>query len=109
MNGICGGGREKDVGSVRSVLRKNAVITYSVAAGLEQAIDYITHIGFTPSDIEYLRSLRLFDETFLRYLEKFRFTGDVYAGARRHARFSRRAYHNRARAIARRSFWKRRF
>ena len=79
MNGYLRRGREKDVAVFDLFFRKNAVITYSVAAGLEQAIDYITHIGFTPSDIEYLRSLRLFDETFLRYLEKFRFTGDVYA------------------------------
>ena len=79
MNGYLRCGREKDVAVFDLFFRKNAVITYSVAAGLEQAIDYITHIGFTPSDIEYLRSLRLFDETFLRYLEKFRFTGDVYA------------------------------
>ena len=79
MNGYFRCGRERDVAVFDLFFRRNAVITYSVAAGLEQAIDYITHLCFTPSDLEYLRSLRLFDESFLHYLQNFHFTGDVYA------------------------------
>ena len=59
--------------------RKNALITYSIAAGLEQAMEYLLHWRFDDEDIEYLRSLKLFDEGFLAYLKDMRFTGDVYA------------------------------
>ena len=59
--------------------RKNALITYSLAAGLEQAMDYLLHWHFDEEDIAYLRSLNLFDEGFLDYLKNMRFTGDVYA------------------------------
>ena len=59
--------------------RTNALITYSIAAGLEQAMDYLLNWHFDDEDIEYLRSLQLFDEDFLAYLKNMRFTGDVYA------------------------------
>ena len=59
--------------------RKNALITYSIAAGLEQAMDYLLNWHFDEEDIDYLRSLKLFDEDFLKYLKDMRFTGDVYA------------------------------
>ena len=59
--------------------RKNALITYSLFAGLEQAMDYLLGWRFDDEDIEYLRSLKLFDEDFLTYLKNMKFTGDVYA------------------------------
>ena len=59
--------------------RKNALITYSLAAGLEQAMDYLLNWRFDEEDIAYLRSLNLFGEDFLEYLKNMRFTGDVYA------------------------------
>jgi nicotinate phosphoribosyltransferase len=52
---------------------------YSICAGLDQVIDYINNIKFTKEDIEYLRSLKVFSEDFLTYLEGFKFTGDLYA------------------------------
>lgn len=52
---------------------------FAIAAGLEQIIDYINELKFTPTDIEYLRSRDMFDEEFLKYLEKFHFTGDIWA------------------------------
>ena len=52
---------------------------FAIAAGLEQVIDYIKNLTFDEKDIEYLRSLKLFDEDFLEYLSKFRFSGDIYA------------------------------
>lgn len=52
---------------------------YAIAAGLEQVIDYIRNLHFSQADIEYLRSLGIFEETFLEYLKDFRFTGDIYA------------------------------
>ena len=52
---------------------------YSIAAGLEQVIDYVKNLHFAPDDIEYLRSVGCFDEDFLEYLSNFKFTGDIYA------------------------------
>ena len=53
--------------------------SYALAAGLEQAIDYILNLHFDESDIEYLRSLKIFDEDFLKALKDFEFTGDIKA------------------------------
>jgi putative nicotinate phosphoribosyltransferase len=52
---------------------------YAICAGLEQVIDYVKNLRFSEEDIEYLRSLKTFDEEFLNYLKGFRFTGDIYA------------------------------
>ncbi|SCI75512.1 nicotinate phosphoribosyltransferase [uncultured Roseburia sp.] len=52
---------------------------YAVAAGLEQVIDYVKTLQFTPDDIRYLRSLNIFQEEFLKYLSNFRFSGSIYA------------------------------
>ena len=52
---------------------------FAIAAGLEQLIEYIENLHFSPEDIAYLRGRKLFDEEFLTYLENFRFTGDIYA------------------------------
>lgn len=53
--------------------------SFSVAAGLEQFIDYLNHLAFSDEDIEYLRSQMIFDEAFIQYLKDFKFTGDIYA------------------------------
>ena len=79
MNGYLRNGKQEDVAVFDLFFRRNNVITYSVAAGLEQAVDYIRGIRFSEEDIAYLRSLGLFDEEFLEYLRTFRFTGDLYA------------------------------
>ena len=52
---------------------------YAIAAGLEQAIEYIQQLHFDEDDIAYLRSRNMFDEGFLDYLRDFRFTGDIWA------------------------------
>ncbi len=52
---------------------------YAIVAGLEQVIDYIKNLHFDSDDIEYLRELDLFDDNFLKYLENFKFTGNIYA------------------------------
>ena len=59
--------------------RANDQITYSLAAGLEQAIDYVMNLRFDDDDIAYLRSLNLFDEGFLTRLKTLKFTGDIYS------------------------------
>ena len=52
---------------------------YAIAAGLEQVIEYIKGLNFSYEDIEYLKSLNLFDADFLEYLRSFHFSGDIYA------------------------------
>jgi nicotinate phosphoribosyltransferase len=56
--------------------------SYLVAAGLEQALYYITTIGFSQENINYLQSLEEFQNIkvdFFDYLRAFRFTGEVWA------------------------------
>ncbi|MCL2253743.1 MAG: nicotinate phosphoribosyltransferase [Lachnospiraceae bacterium] len=52
---------------------------YAVIAGLEQLVRYIEELSFSDVDLDYLRSLNMFDEDFLDYLRSFRFSGDIYA------------------------------
>ena len=52
---------------------------YAIAAGLDQVIEYIKDLHFTTEDVDYLRTLGLFEEDFLEYLRGFHFTGDLYA------------------------------
>ncbi len=44
---------------------------FAVAAGLGPFLDYLEHLRFTPDDIAYLRSLNVFDESFLEHLARF--------------------------------------
>ena len=52
---------------------------YAIMAGLEQLIEYFNNLHFDKSDIEYLKSLNLFCDEFLKYLENFKFECDVWA------------------------------
>ncbi len=57
--------------------KQGDMTSYAVAAGLEQAIDYVKNLRFEPDDVAYLRSLGIFDEDFLAYLSDFHFTGEI--------------------------------
>lgn len=55
---------------------------FLIAAGLEQALDYLETARFTDEDIAYLRGLPVFqhvDTAFFDYLRNFHFTGEVWA------------------------------
>ncbi|HZT83154.1 MAG TPA: nicotinate phosphoribosyltransferase [Gemmataceae bacterium] len=55
---------------------------YLVAAGLEQAVDYLQHLTFAPEQIDYLRRLPAFRDVPAGWFERlasFRFTGDLWA------------------------------
>ncbi len=79
MNGYLKENKDEEIVVFDVFFRQNELITYSLAAGLEQAIDYILNLSFESDDIEYLRSLKIFGEDFLSYLKGFKFTGDVYS------------------------------
>jgi len=52
---------------------------FAIAAGLEQAVQYIEDLRFDEEDIAYLRTKGVFDEEFLDFLRGFKFTGDIWA------------------------------
>ncbi len=52
---------------------------FLLAAGLEQALDFLESLSFPPEDIAWLRSSGRFSDNLLSDLETLRFTGDVYA------------------------------
>ena len=79
MNGYLKNNKHQERVVFDLFFRQNELITYSLAAGLEQAIDYILNLNFTKEDIDYLRSLNLFGEDFLEYLSNLKFTGDIYS------------------------------
>ena len=57
--------------------------SYLIAAGLEQALEYLEHLRFTEADVEHLRTVpalrRVRADFFDEYLPRFRFTGEVWA------------------------------
>ncbi len=52
---------------------------FCIAAGLQQAVEYINNLHFGKEEIEYLRSTGAFNEDFLQYLSEFKFTGTIKA------------------------------
>lgn len=80
MNGYLRYGKDKNRACFDLFYRRRGDMTaYAVAAGLEQVIEYIKNLRFTQEDIEYLRSLAIFDDAFLSYLSDFHFTGEILA------------------------------
>lgn len=79
MNGYLRHKRKDEVAVFDVFFRQNGMITYSLACGLEQVVDYILNLRFGEEEIEYLKGLNIFNEEFLNYLKGFKFTGDVYA------------------------------
>ena len=56
--------------------------SYLIAAGLEQALDYLANLRFSSSEIEFLRQQPVFKHVsaeFFDYLAELRFAGDVWA------------------------------
>jgi len=56
--------------------------SYLIAAGLEQAVDYLKRLRFRDEHIKYLRrdpNFKNVSSRFFRYLKKLKFTGDVWA------------------------------
>ncbi len=52
---------------------------YGIMAGVDQLLEYIDELGFTPTDIQYLESLHQFKPEFIDFLRNFKFTCDIYA------------------------------
>jgi nicotinate phosphoribosyltransferase len=52
---------------------------FLVAAGLEQALDFLENLRFGPEELAWLRGCGLFKPSLADYLESLRFTGEVHA------------------------------
>jgi nicotinate phosphoribosyltransferase len=52
---------------------------FLLAAGLEQALDYLENLRFSAADLDWLKGTGRFKPNLLDYLRDFRFTGDVHA------------------------------
>ncbi|MCX7926783.1 MAG: nicotinate phosphoribosyltransferase [Candidatus Omnitrophica bacterium] len=61
---------------VRQLPRQRSFLIFS---GLEEVIDFLTNLQFKPEEIAYLRQKGIFEDGFLDYLAKMRFSGDVWA------------------------------
>ncbi|KAK3604141.1 hypothetical protein CHS0354_001948 [Potamilus streckersoni] len=85
-NGYLRNGLDKQRAVFHFFFRKNPFNGgYAVAAGLETLLRFAEQAQFNDDDLRYLESLtnprgnRIFDRNFIRFLEKFRFTVDIYA------------------------------
>jgi nicotinate phosphoribosyltransferase len=52
---------------------------FLVAAGLEQALQYLQEFRFSAADLGFLEQMKVFPADFLEYLAEVRFTGSVHA------------------------------
>ena len=52
---------------------------YAVFAGLGTLLRNLASFSFSDEDIDYLKSLKLFEESFTNYLKNFRFSGSLWA------------------------------
>ena len=73
-------GRKDEIAYFDVFYRKNVLGSgYQIAAGLEEAIEYIKNFHFEEDDIEYLKSTGKLTDEFVEYLRNLKFTGDVWA------------------------------
>lgn len=80
MNGYYKKGVENDTAVFDVFFRKNVCEGgYTIVCGIEEIVHYINNLSFNEHDLDYLRSLNLFDEDFIDFLRDFKFTGDIYA------------------------------
>jgi nicotinate phosphoribosyltransferase len=52
---------------------------FLMAAGIEQALQFLETVSFEPEDLDAVRRFGQFSESFIAYLRAFRFSGDVDA------------------------------
>lgn len=52
---------------------------YAIMAGLEQVIEYIESLSFDKEELDFLKNKKMFDDEFIKYLENFKFTSNIYA------------------------------
>ena len=69
MNGYYKKGLHENTAVFDIFFRKNVCEGgYTIICGIEEVVNYIQNLHYEDSDLEYLRSLNLFDEDFLGFL-----------------------------------------
>lgn len=53
--------------------------SFVIANGVKKCVEYLLQFHFTESDIDYLKSLNMFSDKYIKKLEKVKFTGDMWA------------------------------
>ena len=53
--------------------------SFVIANGVKKCVEYLLQFHFTESDIDYLKSLNMFSDEYIKKLEKVKFTGDMWA------------------------------
>ena len=72
-------GKTEEVATFDLFFRPFEESNFCIAAGLEQAIEYVENLHFSEDDIAYLRGTGSFNEDFLHFLRGFKFTGTIRA------------------------------
>lgn len=76
-------GKTREIATFELFVRRLPVNrNFLIAAGLQQAVEYLLNLRFTGEEIAYLRSIPQFalaDPGFFEALREFRFTGDLWA------------------------------
>ena len=52
---------------------------FFMAAGLAQLLEFLENVRFTPDELEWVANSGRFSRSFVDYLERFRFAGDLHA------------------------------
>ena len=52
---------------------------FFIAAGLAQLLEFLENVRFTPDELEWVANSGRFSRSFVEYLERFRFAGDLHA------------------------------
>ena len=79
MYGYFRHGKTDEIATFDLFFRPFEESNFCIAAGLEQAVEYLENLHFDGDDIDYLRSTGAFGEDFLETLRDFHFTGSVRA------------------------------
>ena len=81
--GYFAAGKTEEVATFElSIRRLPPYRNFLVAAGLQQAVEFLLSLQFRPDEIDYLRSLSQLKNTppeFFQFLGNLRFTGDLFA------------------------------
>jgi len=81
--GYWAAGKQSEIATFElSVRRLPANRDFILIAGIQQALEYLANLRFTPEEVAYLRGLPQFQNAgpgFFDYLGDFRFTGNVFA------------------------------
>ncbi|WP_307761562.1 hypothetical protein [uncultured Succinatimonas sp.] len=67
---------------------------FAIFAGLEQVLDFLEDFHFTQDDIDYFKSLNLYNDEFLDSLINYRFRGTIMAMPEGRAGFDRNCSFN---------------